>query len=69
MNELAKCLNCQTELSGPPRPGSFCVCFYCGHLQAWDEHGQFRELTEQEVIDFAGDERVLAVQKVRGMMR
>jgi hypothetical protein len=51
-----------------PSEGDFTVCMYCGHLMAFGKNLQLRELTDEEMIDIAGDARILAVQKARSMV-
>jgi hypothetical protein len=35
---------------------------YCGHVMAFGDDLMLRDLTEQEMHEVAGDERILAVQ-------
>jgi hypothetical protein len=66
-------LNCGQTLDGTsavgedavPDPGDATICIYCGHLMAFDVSLKFRELTDQEVRDIAGDERILIIQRAR----
>lgn len=48
-----------------PSPGDITVCMYCGHLMAFDRKLRFRQLTDAEMIEVAGDERIIAVSKAR----
>lgn len=67
------CTNCGKQLDGatsvdcdaPPDPGDMTVCIYCGHLMAFNEDLQLRDLTPAEQINVAGDERILAIQGAR----
>jgi hypothetical protein len=69
------CLNCGKVLDGAtaidqegeirPTPGSITVCMYCGHLMAFDEQLHFRALTDEEIINIAGDERLIAINRAR----
>jgi len=71
----ATCLNCGKVTDGAtavgvegvvlPSPGDLTVCLYCGHLMAFDETLQFRELTEDEMVEVAGDERIVAINSMR----
>jgi Zn ribbon nucleic-acid-binding protein len=54
---------------GIPKPGDYTICIKCGHLMAFADDLTLRELTSNEMHDIAGDERVLAVQRVRGMLK
>src|SRR5215475_5267482 len=71
------CLNCGQLLDGAcavhegeprehrPTAGDLTICICCGHIMAYADEGSFRELTDQEVRDAAGDERLLLIQKAR----
>lgn len=71
----SNCLNCRRELDaatnidgkavGVP-PGSFTICVYCGHLMVYGDDSRLRELTDAEMIEVAGDPRLLAIQWARG---
>jgi hypothetical protein len=52
-----------------PEPGSITMCIYCGHIAAFDDDLKLRELTREEQIEIAGDERILAVQRARLQFR
>lgn len=53
---------------GMPEPGAWSICLRCGHLMAFDDDLQLRNLTDAEAYDVAGDKVVLAAQKARGEM-
>jgi hypothetical protein len=48
-----------------PRPGDVTVCWRCGHVMAFDNELQLRNLTAQEIVQIAGDPAILAIQKGR----
>jgi hypothetical protein len=50
-----------------PTPGSIIICISCGHLAAYDDQLKIRPLTDEEVIGVAGDERIITLQKARGL--
>ena len=50
-----------------PDHGSVTVCIYCGHIQAYTDDLQLRELTLEEQLDVAGDPRILAIQRARAI--
>ncbi len=68
-----RCLNCGQLIDAAtgidhrnkPKPGAITVCWYCGHLMAFDKKLRLRELTGQEMIDIAGNEAILLIQKAR----
>lgn len=47
----------------PPEPNDVAVCAYCGHLQAYGDDLQFRELNDAEVVECAADPDILMAQK------
>jgi len=73
------CLSCGYSLDGAaalkeggprehrPGAGDITVCIKCGHIMAYADEGSFRELTDQEVRNVAGDERLLLIQRLRRM--
>jgi hypothetical protein len=71
------CLNCGKLIDGAsgvdtkakPRPGYITVCIYCGHLMAFAKDLSMRALTEEEMHEVAGDERILAVQWAAAQVR
>jgi hypothetical protein len=72
------CLGCGKPLDGAtavvvdedtsPDPGDLTVCIYCGHLMAFGDDLQLRELTPEEQVYIAGDKRILAVMRTRVAM-
>jgi hypothetical protein len=75
-----KCLNCAKVLDAAtcvhadcmhadcmPQPGSITICIYCGHIMAFGTDCSLRQLTDEEVIEIAGDPRILAIQRARAM--
>ena len=70
------CINCHRLVDGAsdafgdsaPEPGAITVCIYCGHVQAFSDGMQLRELTDEEMHEVAGDRRILAIQKARGKL-
>lgn len=48
-----------------PAPGCITVCFTCGHIMAFADDMTFRELTDEEVVEVAGDPRITDLQKLR----
>jgi hypothetical protein len=71
----AVCTQCGKQIDGasavgeeatpPPSPGDFAICIYCGHLMAYGEVQQLRELTDAEMLKAAGDPRIVAMQQAR----
>jgi hypothetical protein len=70
---LSHCPACGKALDGAsgiggdfePEPDDFTICIGCGHLMAFDDQRRFRELTDAEMREIAGDCRVIAVQAAR----
>lgn len=71
------CTNCGKLVDGAssfetdrsPRPGDATICVYCGHLMVFDDTMKLRELNDQEIVELAGDPRLLLMQKVRGEIK
>jgi hypothetical protein len=70
----AACLQCNAindgatsvgEKDETPGPGSICICSECGHIMAYGDNMQMRELTEKEMLDIAGDPRIITIQQIR----
>ena len=51
-----------------PDPGDVTICLYCGHLMAFTDALTLRDLNDQEIIECAGDPRIIAIQKARGKL-
>jgi hypothetical protein len=52
-----------------PKPGDITVCIKCGHIMAFGDNLELRELTNQEAHDAAGDPDILAIQEARGAIK
>jgi hypothetical protein len=52
-----------------PKPGDITICISCGHLMGFKEDMSLRDLTDAEMLHVAGDERILAVQRARGIIK
>jgi hypothetical protein len=71
------CLRCDSSLEGvacigadaKANPNDTAICMVCGHVMAFADDLSLRELNDKEATDVAGDERLLAMQHVRGKMR
>lgn len=69
----SKCVDCGRKLNGAmsvdgdhtPSPGDFSICMHCGHFMVFGENLDLRNPTDQEILDIAGDTRVLAIQWAR----
>jgi hypothetical protein len=72
----AACLGCGKVMDAAsglgtkrkPKPGNIGVCLYCGHLQAYGWDLKFRPLTDEEMLEIAGDERIVAANTARAKM-
>ena len=71
----SKCLNCGLELTGAagvvdhmeagvviPSPGDFTVCIGCGHVMAFDERLNLRELSDSEMRSMDSDDRIMLLK-------
>jgi hypothetical protein len=71
------CLNCGKVMDAAahptadhrPKPGAVAVCGYCGHVMMFDDQLKFRELTDDELVDIAGEPELLAAQKIAAGLR
>jgi hypothetical protein len=72
------CLSCGKRLDRAtmsngdhrPSPGNITICaFGCGHIMAFADDLSLRELTDNEIIDVAGDPRLVQLQKICGRIR
>ena len=52
-----------------PKPGDLTVCLYCSHLMAFDDKLGLRALTDDEIVDAAGDGDILAVMEFSAAFR
>lgn len=81
---MSLCLNCGHELSGAacvkettskrerkvmPKAGDLSICIKCGHLMGFDESLKLVELTPAQMIQVAGDRRLLVMQRARKMQQ
>lgn len=65
------CLNCRAmcdttagyDYPHRPMPGSWTICIFCGHLMAFDERMEFRELTQRERSQAEDDRNVRLVRQ------
>lgn len=48
----------------PPTPGEFSICFHCGHIMAFNELLNFRELTEEEVLEIASNSEIQKMKRI-----
>jgi hypothetical protein len=65
------CLNCGLALSGAtgwegrkPKPGNGSVCVRCGHFMVFADDLTMREPTDEEIIEWGGERKMLFGQKV-----
>jgi hypothetical protein len=66
--ECGKVVDSATNVENQrPSPGMFAICFYCGHVMAFDAALRLRPLTDEEMLEAAGDPRILAIQAGRGI--
>jgi hypothetical protein len=52
-----------------PYPGAISVCYSCGHIQAFADDLSFRPLTDEEIVDIAGDPEIVLIGQIRGPLR
>jgi hypothetical protein len=55
------------EEKRPPEEGDIVVCFRCGHVMIYaDGEGTLRQPTDEEIVEIAGDQRIVAFLNFRG---
>ena len=67
----AHCPNCGKWVDGAtgvsadarPSPGDISICIYCSHLSAYADDLTLRHLTDEEMIEIAGDKHILAAMR------
>jgi len=67
------CLDCKTPLDAVtdpitnqrPKPGDITICLRCGHVMAFGKKLRVRPLTDDELIEMAGDPEMIYLQKAR----
>jgi hypothetical protein len=66
------CLECGLILDGAfcvgnnnatPKDGDITICIRCGHVMAFSEDLRLRHLTDDEIKEVAGDQRIITAQK------
>lgn len=71
---LVKCLGCDHAINATtsihdteekPSEGDVTICFYCGHLMAFNPDLSLRGLTQDEMHEVAGNPDILRAQKGR----
>ena len=69
----SSCTNCGKVMDGAtcigadsaPEPGDASVCLNCGHIMAYGDDLKMRNLTDAEVVLFAGNPAIIAIQRAR----
>ncbi len=81
MVAASNCTNCGKELDGAtavgnlaseaptPKPGDVTICLECGHIMAFGDGLQLRDLSDEEIVEVAGNQIILQMQKARGKMK
>jgi Zn ribbon nucleic-acid-binding protein len=57
------------EADVTPKPGDFSVCLECGHVMVYDYELKLREPTSADLIEIAGDKKLLFATQVVGWWR
>jgi hypothetical protein len=75
---MDRCLKCDTLFDeatqasrgarGGPKPGDATICLHCGHIMMFDKNRRVRELTGEEMIQVAGDIRIVEIEFFRNMV-
>lgn len=78
-HEETRCLHCGAKIDAAtqirnageseakPEAGAITVCLHCGHIMAFaDGKGRLRGLTDEEIVEIAGDPRLVGFNAIRG---
>jgi len=68
------CINCGKSLTAAspvtggraPQPGDIAICLDCRHLQVYADDMKIRNLTDDEVVEVAGDEEIVLAMNMLG---
>lgn len=68
----AACINCGKDMDAAspvtggraPQAGDIALCLYCRHLMAYGDDLRIRNLTDEEVIEVAGDREILLAMQM-----
>ncbi len=68
------CVNCGKDMDAAspvgggrgPQSGDVAICLYCRHLMVYGEDLKMRNLTDEEVIEVAGDPEIVLAMKMLG---
>jgi hypothetical protein len=52
-----------------PSPGDMTICFYCHHLMVFTNNLTQRDLTDDEMIEVAGDPTLVNATKILGAFK
>ena len=65
--ECARTVDAATSINQGhrPKPDDITICFYCGHIMAFNSLLHLRELTNDEIIEVAGDPDIIKIQNMR----
>jgi hypothetical protein len=66
------CINCGKDIDAAspvgsgraPQSGDFSICLYCRHLMVYGDDLRVRNLTDEEVIEVAGDPDLVLAMKM-----
>jgi DNA-directed RNA polymerase subunit N (RpoN/RPB10) len=72
----SKCFSCGVVIDtasspfnnklNPAKKLCITICLKCGHIMAYQRDFTLRELTNEEIILVAGDDKILRIQEARG---
>lgn len=73
---ISKCQACDYKLDSvsslteaeAPKPGDVTICLKCGHLMGFNPNLSVRPLTDEEMLDAAGNKDILDIQTARGAL-
>jgi hypothetical protein len=69
----SNCLDCGKAMDAasamthdnPPKKGDVSICLYCGHIMIFRGNLTLRALTDEEMLEIAGNPQLIQMQKAR----
>jgi hypothetical protein len=73
----SRCTNCGENIDAAnpvnggrsPQPEDIALCFYCHHLMIYGKEMKLRNLTDEEVVEIAGDSEVVHAMTMLGKFK
>lgn len=63
------CDDDEPEVDAPNPGAALTICLGCGHIMAVNDDLTVRDLTQDELLDVAGDPRIVAFNNIRSELK